>query len=58
MTERIFPTDKHGNPLGPAREEVVRCRDCMHYDETGNCLEMLVDVTPDGFCDWGARADA
>ena len=30
MTERIFPTDRHGNPLGPSREEIVRCRDCEH----------------------------
>jgi len=71
MTERIFPTDRDGNPLGPARDEVVRCRDCMHgikADLSGNWYECMKpdgngdyarwDVESDGFCAWGARADA
>ena len=60
--ERIFPTDRHGNPLGPARDEVVRCRDCKHHHE-GQC--MLTDgmgdfkrwiVDDDDYCSDGERA--
>ena len=42
---------------GTLHDEIVRCRDCRHHDETGNCLEMLVDVTPDGFCAWAVRKE-
>ncbi len=61
MTERIFPTDAHGNPLGPAREEIVRCGDCRHcmaYTFATYCVHMAHAVKIDGFCAWGARADA
>ena len=56
MTERIFPTDRHGNPLGPAREEIVRCRDCKYAQDATwparlnipsdylDCLGELVEV--------------
>ena len=56
--ERIFPTDRHGNPIGPAVEEVVRCRDCDNLNIVGKCpcgffaLENL-----DGFCAWGEKVD-
>ena len=54
------------------REEIVRCRDCEHYENTGNChywasyepipggdeyMEMLAEVTDDGFCAWGVREE-
>lgn len=41
--------------------EVVRCRDCAYYEDTGNCtLHYLADgclgeVEPNGFCKWGER---
>ena len=61
-----------GEPLFAA-EKIVRCRDCEHYENTGNChywasyepipggdeyMEMLAEVTGDGFCAWGVRRDA
>lgn len=62
MTERIFPTDANGNPLGPARDEVVRCRDCLHFDSYGNtfgwCALHDIDGSERRFCAWGERADA
>ena len=42
-------------------EEIVRCRDCKHYDpceKDGICLRLKffhVYVEPDGFCAWGER---
>lgn len=57
----------------PVREEVVRCRDCMHtcaYGDGIECLGPLVQtwdyyndqplhnpVPPNGFCAWGKRRD-
>ena len=64
MTERIFPTDRHGNPLGPARDEVVRCRDCKHYkklsDGNGVChlLGIVFAEMDDGFCAWASRGES
>lgn len=58
--ERIFPTDRHGNPLGPSREEIVRCRDCRFSLAHGNGCGRnhdIFDAKPDGYCAWGARAD-
>ena len=51
---------------GFAREEIVRCRDCEHYDphpiDGGVCFLPDGDgdfarweVEPDGFCKWGER---
>ena len=50
------------------REEIVRCRDCKHYDAAGPwcCepskvfideygIEICANVRPDGFCAWGER---
>lgn len=67
--ERIFPTDRYGNPMGPARDGIVRCRDCKHGLKGGTlCMffaawepiaggdehaETPADVEPDGFCAWG-----
>ena len=43
-------------------DELVRCRDCRYYEDTGNCnwfecssCWLLAEVTPDGFCAWGER---
>lgn len=47
-------------------EEIVRCRDCKHYDphptDSGVCFLPDGDgdfarweVEPDGFCKWGER---
>lgn len=43
-------------------EQIVRCRDCRFYEETGNCnwfecssCWTLAEVEPDGFCAWGER---
>lgn len=40
------------------REEVVRCKDCVHYDGGKGC--MLLDFAmnrdiSEGFCAWGKR---
>lgn len=72
--ERIFPTDRHGNPLGPSRDEVVRCRDCkwIHmfatYERTYPEITMYTAYEctclnrriydMEHFCSWGVRADA
>lgn len=42
------------------REEVVRCRDCIHFasDRLGECCTLLDFGTvgmADGFCSWGER---
>lgn len=46
-------------------EEIVRCRDCRFFEETGNCTWFECgtcgtqgEVTGDGFCAWGERRDA
>lgn len=56
-------------PNQAQREEIVRCRDCKHYDphptDSGVCFLPDGDgdfarweVEPDGFCKWGERRDA
>ena len=40
--------------------EVVRCRDCKHYDETDsfNCKFAFMEFRrPDDFCSYGERKD-
>lgn len=44
------------------REEIVRCRDCKHYEDyTGCCMRRdyvaPMAVTESGFCAWGERSD-
>ena len=62
--ERIFPTDRHGNPLGPSREEIVRCMDCnwftnsSHYGAYCTNFGAPLHDDYDGYCAWGSRADA
>ena len=42
------------------REEVVRCRDCVHYDGGTGCtlldFAMSRDIS-EGFCAWGERLE-
>lgn len=45
---------------GEHREEIVRCRDCKHYEDyTGCCTRRdyvaPMAVTAGGFCAWGER---
>lgn len=58
-----------GDCRDPIREEIVRCRDCVHYYETeeyhpqGNydrrCCKYFDtyddEVEPDGYCAWSCR---
>ena len=42
------------------REEIVRCRDCVFYDDyLGSCIRgnahQVFAAEPDGFCKWGER---
>lgn len=62
-----------GSPFShPFREEIVRCRDCEHYDSLRDGCWWFAhaerqpdyswadepsDVEPDGFCKWGERRD-
>ena len=46
--------------ITPNMQEVVRCRDCMHYEDYNGCCHRRYQpmaVTPDGFCAWGERRD-
>lgn len=39
-------------------EEIVRCRDCKHYDaDDMECHENGIRPEPDGYCAWGVRRD-
>lgn len=63
-THRVYQHEK--------REEIVRCKDCIHYYEAeeyhpqGNynrrCCKYFDtyndEVEPDGFCKWGEKRDA
>lgn len=68
MSERIICNDNGGE----LREEIVRCRDCEHYDETevhtwelerrkmptcGRFASFLHGTQPDGYCAWGVRKE-
>ena len=65
MTEYIITvdeskTDPDGNCPISAKQEVVRCRDCKHYDthtEPSICYREMPGriIEPDGFCAWGVR---
>lgn len=46
------------------REEVIRCRDCVHWRkpndyERSKCTGAMafVEPTPEGFCAWGKRKE-
>ena len=40
--------------LPPIQPEIVRCKDCKHY-EHGICKKagLCINKSPNGFCDWG-----
>ena len=44
--------------LPPIQPEIVRCKDCKHY-EYGICKKagLCVNKSPNGFCDWGERKE-
>ena len=68
MTEYIITVDEtkadfDGNVPISAKREVVRCRDCKHYEELPglgmcNTLGIAFADMGDGFCAWGERRDA
>lgn len=66
MSEHIYWQDDSGLYK---REEIVRCRDCKHYEywefrdgrAAHDCArggDYLFDTEPDGFCAWGELNDA
>lgn len=47
------------------REEIVRCRDCVHWRkpndyERSKCTGAMafVEPTPEGFCAWGRKEES
>ena len=66
MSERIICNDNGGE----LREEIVRCRDCMHIEPRTFNDPIVTDITVDwfscdyfnrptrrdGFCAWGRRS--
>ena len=46
------------NALPTIQPEIVRCKDCKHY-EYGICKKagLCVNKSPNGFCDWGERRE-
>lgn len=58
----LYYPDERDEPM-IVREEIVRCRDCIHYEPDPNpidpgwpmwCEDTGRDlVQPDGFCAWG-----
>lgn len=45
--------------LSRQREEVVRCRDCIHWATKARIAGMCVgkQLDPDGFCSWGEKRE-
>lgn len=67
MTEYIGWLDEDHAPVVDMAQEVVRCRDCRHFDDRFHyqlcrrdmsCDELAVFAEPDGFCAWAERRDA
>lgn len=61
MSEYIGYKDPIGNGMfnmGLTDEEIVRCRDCKHFDD-GLCWLRkkygYVIVEPNGYCAWGEK---
>ena len=58
---------KHGVSHFEKREEIVRCRDCKHFDPNDEpsevypnsywCDKLTVYMPPNGFCPWGKRRE-
>ena len=65
MTEYIIKAadwaiDYKGESLFKECQEIVRCRDCEHYEDYGGCCMRRYQpmaVTPDGFCAWAERRE-
>lgn len=69
MAEYVFEIDETrsdamGNMPCERREEVVRCRECVHWRKPTKCERSkctgamaYVEPTPDGFCAWGVRKE-
>lgn len=71
MSEHIYEDSDMENeryhviPFGSMHEEIVRCRDCKHYDDRdAGCSyfvlaesKLLHIKDPDGFCKWGERRE-
>lgn len=59
MSERIICNDAGGE----LREEIVRCRDCIHFehDELGEYCTLMdfqaIGGMARGFCAWGERRE-
>ena len=52
-------TDSMGNMPCEQREEIVRCRDCVHsWKEGASCRVFNAFDEPDGFCAWGRRRES
>lgn len=41
--------------LPSVEPEIVRCKDCKHYNQIGVCIEMNCAVCEDSFCCWAER---
>lgn len=62
--ERVCEVDVTGGLVTIGRK-IVRCKDCKHFNGVSACNrwvdifeaeEIALQVTPDGFCFWGAVA--
>ena len=59
--ERLARAEHIVDGLGEVKGEIVRCRDCKHYENyTCNSWQWHnwdapIEVEPDGFCAWGER---
>lgn len=73
MSEYIYATNGElvaniDGDISLAREEVVRCRDCIYYAQDSDPIDpgwpMMCErtgddmVEPYGFCSWGERKEA
>ena len=67
MTEYIGYLDEDHAPVVDMAQEIVRCRDCKHYDPNDEpsevypnsywCDKLTVYMPPNGFCPWGKRRE-
>lgn len=73
MSEHVYEDssmeheDYHIIPFGWKHEEIVRCKDCKHYENHGSFVMCILPdddgdyacwiVEPDGFCKWGERSE-
>lgn len=41
-----------------SQPEIIRCKDCKHYDGDGTCMKIgIAFLTDDWFCAYGERRD-